>query len=476
MPQGVFVPTLDSRSYKWRWWALIGASLAVFMAALDSNVVAVALPVMAQGFHVTSAIRWVTLAYILPTTTLLGAFGALSDVIGRKRVTLIGVGVFILGSVLCGTAQSLPQMIVYRVLQGIGGACIGSAIIAIATVNFAPEERGRAMAVVGLIAPLGAVVGPSVGGLLVGAFGWPAIFYINVPFGIVASLLIFRLLPRDGAGELKAFDLAGAALFTVALFLLIMGLAPTKGRITITDMVLLGGFAAAVAGLVIVERRAAHPILPPSLVGRRHFTIPLSGIMTMGIVGSGIGFVFPFFLEATLGMSPERAGLTLLFFPLMMALASQAGGRLADRFHPRLPAAVGAAISLVGVILLLPLNPAWKMADVALRLAVVGLGFGFFVSPSGVAVMAATPRDHVGVGGAMVNTARFLGFALGPTIATIVWNPGLQGGIGLSAMRTVVILMAVVQALTLATVLGYKVQRDNREAKTGARSSDISAA
>jgi EmrB/QacA subfamily drug resistance transporter len=475
MPQGVFSPALDSRTYKWRWWALIGASLAVFMAALDSNVVSVALPVMANGFHVTAEIRWVTLAYILPTTTLLGAFGALSDVVGRRRITLIGVGVFILGSVLCGTAQSLPQMIIYRILQGVGGACIGSAIIAIATVNFAPEERGRAMAVVGLIAPLGAVVGPSVGGLLVGALGWPAIFYINVPFGIVAFTLIFRLLPRDGAGELKVFDLAGAVLFTVALFLLIMGLAPTNGRLTTTDLVLLSGFAAAVIALVVVERRAAHPLLPPSLVSRRHFTIPLSGIMTMGIVGSGLGFVLPFYLEVTLGLSPERAGLTLLFFPLAMALASQVGGRLSDRFHPRLPAAAGAVISLVGMALLLPLAPEWGMVDVAIRLAVVGLGFGFFVSPSSVAVMAATPDNHVGVGGAMVNTARFLGFTLGPTLATVFWNPGLLGTVGLSAMHTVLILLTGVQALTLATVLGYRISRDNRQSKPGVRSSSGTA-
>jgi EmrB/QacA subfamily drug resistance transporter len=476
MPQGVFVPSLDSHAYRWRWWALIGASLAVFMAALDSNVVAVALPVMARGFHVASEIRWVTLAYILPTTTLLGAFGALSDVLGRRTITLLGVGIFILGSILCGTAQNLTQMIVYRVLQGVGGACIGSAIIAIATVNFAAEERGRAMAVVGLIAPLGAVVGPSVGGLLVGALGWPAIFYINVPFGIIAFTLIFRLLPRDKAGEIKAFDAGGAIFFTVALFLLIMGLAPTRGRLTNLDLVLLAGCVAAIAALVVVERRAAHALLPPSLVKRGPFTIPLSGIMTMGIVGSGLGFVLPFFLEVTLGQSPERAGLTLLFFPLMMALASQVGGRLSDRFHPRLPAAVGAAISLVGVGLLLPLSPAWHVADVAVRLAIVGLGFGFFVSPSSVAVMAATPRDHVGVGGAMVNTARFLGFALGPTLATVFWNPGLQGAGGLSAMRTVVIILVGVQALTLATVLGYRVQRGDREAKTGVQSSRSSAA
>ena len=471
MPQGVFNTVLDARSYRWRWWALIGASLAVFMAALDSNVVNVALPVMARMFHVDRQIRWVVLSYILPTVALLGAFGALSDAVGRRRITLAGVTLFILGSVLCGTAQSLPQMVVYRIIQGVGGSAIGSAILAIATVNFAPEERGRAMAVIGLIAPLGAVVGPSLGGLLIGAFGWPAIFYINVPFGIISFLLIFRLLPRDEARQLKSFDVWGAILFSAALVLLIMGLSPTGGRLTTLDFGLLAGCAAAVAVLVAVERRAANPLAPPSLVGKGSFTIPLSGIMTMGIVGSGLGFVMPFFLEGTLGMGPERAGLSLLFFPLAMAAASQVGGRLADRFHPRLPAAVGAVISLVGVFLILPLDSHWSMADLAVRFALVGLGFGFFVSPSSLAVMTATPRDHVGVGGALANTARFMGFALGPTLATIFWNPGLAAAIGIGAMRTVVLILAAVQALTLATVLGYRVQKDARQVKPDAQSS-----
>jgi EmrB/QacA subfamily drug resistance transporter len=474
MPQGVFNTIVDSREYRWRWWALTGASLAVFMSALDSNVVNVALPVMAKIFNVDREIRWVVLSYVLPTTALLGAFGALSDVIGRRRISLIGVGLFILGSILAGTAQSLTQMILYRVLQGIGGSAVGSAILAIATVNFAPHERGRAMAVIGLIAPLGAVVGPSLGGLLIGAFGWPAIFYINVPFGIISFVLIFRLLPRDSAGQLKAFDSWGAVLFTIALFLLIMGLSPFDGRLTTLDFVLLAGSVAAIATLVGVERRAANPLAPPSLVARSHFTIPLAGIMTMGIVGAGLGFVMPFFLEGTLGQSPERTGLTLLFFPLAMAAASQVGGRLADRFNPRLPAAVGAAISLVGVILLLPLDSRWSMAALAVRFATIGLGFGFFVSPSSVAVMAATPRDHVGVGGALANTARFLGFALGPTLATVFWNPRLTGAGGLGAMRTVVFVLVGVQALTLATVLGYRVTRDVGQA-TGVESSSSAA-
>jgi EmrB/QacA subfamily drug resistance transporter len=465
MPQGVSILNPGTRAYRWRWWALIGASLAVFMSALDSNVVNVALPIMARTFHVDRQIRWVVLAYILPATAMLGAFGALSDYLGRRRITVIGVSLFVAGSVLSGTAASLEQMIIFRAIQGMGAAAIGSAILAIATVNFPAEERGRAMSVIGLIAPLGAVVGPSLGGLLIGALGWPSIFYINVPFGAVSLFMILRLLPRDTQGTGKIFDVPGAVLFSVALVLLILGLSPSDGRISTLGIVMLAGAAAAVAALVLVERRASDPLVPPLLVRQGAFTIPMAGIMTFAVVGTGLGFILPFFLEGTLSLSPERTGLTLLFFPLMMAITSQVGGRLSDRFNPKLPAAVGAAISLVGVALFIPMNPAWHPVDIALRGAVVGTGFGFFISPSAVAVMSATPRDHVGVGGALVNTSRFLGFALGPTLATIFWSPGVQGAASLSAMRTVVVVMVLIQLLTVSTVLGYRVTRKDRQAR-----------
>jgi EmrB/QacA subfamily drug resistance transporter len=461
----------SSREYRFRWWALAGASLAVFMAALDSNVVNVALPIMARAFHVSTDIRWVVLGYILPTTALLGAFGALSDVLGRKRITLAGVVLFVAGSALCGTAQSLVQMVAYRVIQAIGGACLGAAILAIATVNFAPEERGRAMALIALIVPLGGVVGPSVGGLLIGAFGWPAIFYINVPFGIIAFLLIARLLPADTARGARSFDTWGAALFTVSVVLLIMGLSPSNNGVLVRDVLLLAGCLVTGAAFVAVERRAENPLLPLSLARRRHFSIPLSGLMMSTLSASGLGFILPFFLENTLSMSPERAGLTLLFFPLGIATASQIGGRLSDRLRPQIPAALGAAMALLGVFLFMPLRGTWTMAGVALRLAIGGLGFGFYIPPSNVAIMAATPRDHVGVGGALVNTGRFLGFALGPTAATILWSPSLQGAVSLASMRMVLIVLVVAQAASLASVLAFRAQSEDREARPRLESS-----
>ena len=476
MPDPSDILRSSTPGYRFRWWALPGASLAVFMAALDSNVVNVALPIMAGGFRVSSDIRWVVLSYLLPTTALLGAFGALSDVIGRKRITLVGVVLFVAGSILCGTAQSLGQMVLYRIIQGLGGACLGSSILAIATVNFAPQERGRAMAVIALIVPLGGVVGPSVGGLLIGVFGWPAIFYINVPFGLVSFFLIARLLPADGTRRIQVFDGWGAALFTASIVLLILGLSPSNGRLTTTDLLLLAGCLAAVAAFAAIERRAKNPLLPLSLVRRGGFSIPLAGLMMSTLSASGLGFVLPFFLENTLRMGPEKAGLTLLFLPLGIATASQIGGRLSDRFRPQLPAALGACMALLGVILCLPLNGTWSMFDVAIRLAVVGLGFGFYIPPSNVAIMAATPRDHLGVGGGVLNTGRFLGFALGPTIATIIWSPSLQGALGLSAMKVVLVVMVAAQVGTLASVLAFRAQSEDREARPRLESSSGAAA
>jgi EmrB/QacA subfamily drug resistance transporter len=445
-----------------RWWALTGASLAIFMAALDTNVVNVALPAMAQSFHVTREIRWVSLAYIVPTTALLGVFGAVSDMVGRRLITLVGVVVFVAGSALCGAAANIGQLIAFRVVQGIGGSCVGSAIIAIATVGFAPHERGRAMSVVALVAPLGAVVGPSVGGFLIGALGWPAIFYINVPVGVVAFALIARFLRRGERSGARAFDGAGAVLFTLAVVLLLGGLSPTAGGLSTGAVVALAACAASLVAFVLVERRAANPLVPMPLIRRPSFSVPVIGILTAGVLVTGLGFVMPFFLESTLRLGPAMTGLTMLFAPLGVALLSQVGGRLTDRFHPAIPAAIGAAVSIVGVLLLLPLDSRWGFADVAIRLVVVGIGMGLFLSPSNVAAMAATPREHVGVGGALVNTARYLGFALGPTLATALWSPGLQGQAGIAGMRTVLAVLAGAQVVTLLSVIAYRVDRSSR--------------
>jgi EmrB/QacA subfamily drug resistance transporter len=444
---------------KKRWLALAGASLAVFMAALDTNVVNVALPIMASAFHVSVQIRWVVLAYILPTTAFLGAFGALSDTLGRKLIMLAGSVIFVAGSVLCGLSSSLAQIAVFRVIQGIGGACIGSAIMAIATVNFSPKERGRAMATVALIVPLGAVAGPSVGGLIIGALGWPTIFFINVPVGLVAFALIARYLPEDERRRSVGFDAPGAGLFTVALVLLILGLSPHGGRLTVLELIPLAGSVAVATGFVLLERRAKNPLVPMSLVRRVRFSAPLLGIMTAGIVGTGIGFTVPFFFENTLGLGPAQTGLALLFFPLGIAAASQIGGRMVDRLQPWIPSAIGSAIALLGVTLLVQLNPHWGFWEVAARLGVGGFGIGMFLPASGVAVMSAAPREHIGVAGALTNTFRYLGFALGPTLAVAIWNPGTGGEAGLYAMRIVMIVLAGVQLVTLATVLGYGVRR-----------------
>ncbi len=257
-------------------------------------------------------------------------------------------------------------------------------------------------------------------------------------------------------------------MFTAALVLLLLGLSPAAGRLTRTDFILLAGFVAVAVTLVVIERKAAAALLPPSLVRRARFSLPLLGFMASASAMAGIAFILPFFLEVTLKLGPEKAGLTLLFFPLGMAAASQIAGRLTDRFDPKLPAAAGAALNLLGIVLMIPLSSSWSIPAVALRLAVSGLGMGFFITPSTVAIMAATPREHVGVGSALVNTARYLGFALGPVFVSLFWSPGMSEPANHTAARLVVIVLAAIQAAALASVFSYRAERAERGVRPNA--------
>ena len=174
----------------------------------------------------------------------------------------------------------------------------------------------------------------------------------------------------------------------------------------------------------------------------------------------------PFFLEEAQGLGPAKAGLTLLFFPLGIAVASQIGGRLTDRFGHRMPAAAGSLLALAGVILFAPFDSGWSTVQVAGRLVLMGVGFGLFLSPSAVAAMGAAPKDLVGVGGALLNTARFLGFALGPALATVFWTPG---NATLRSMRTLALVLAGIETFAIASVLAFGDKPAEEEATAEAR-------
>lgn len=440
----------DSR----RWWALIAAALGIFMVALDMNILNVALPSMAAQFGVSDQIAWVALSYTLAGIAVITVAGRLSDLIGQKKIILWGIAIFLFGSVLCGTAATLWQMVLYRVIQGVGGAFIAAPIAAVATVLFPAHERGKAMGVVGIVGPLGGIAGPSLGGVLTDIWGWSWVFYINIPAAIVSFLLLWRLLPDDTAFRKVKFDLIGTLILSAGSFAVLFGLSSeSQDGIVSSQLMLLIAGAALFIIFPFVENKVEQPIIPMAILKKAAYSFPLIGILASSIAGSGLGFLNAFFLQQEMGLTATETGVTVLFFPLAMVAAAQIGGAISDRLGPKVSAGAGAAINILGMILFSPLHPDWSMAEVMGLMFVMGFGHGLFVSPANVAIMAATPRQFLGVSSAVSNMFRSLGFALGPAIAAFVWTPGADNSI--SSMQTVVYLMIAVQIVTLITTFRY---------------------
>lgn len=404
--------------------ALIPTVLAVFMSSLDMNIVNLGLPLMSHDFQAGAEIKWVTLAYLLPGFALLPMFGAWSDIVGRKKIFLAGIAIFTLGSLLCGLAGSLSQMVLFRAVQGIGASGIAAPMFAIVASMLSPEERGKGMAIMGMVGPLGGVTGPTVGGLLVDVWGWSSLFWINVPIGLISSLLLWRYLPEsaDGHKKRRPFDVLGIVLLSLAILSCFLALSPEVVRsgvgIALFIVLALSSFALFIAA----EKRASYPAIPLTVMKETSYLLPLVGIMASSIIGSGIGFLNPFFIQGVLGLSSSQTGLIMLCFPLGMIAATRLGGKMSDRAHPRISAAVGASIVLVGLLIYLPLNPEWTAYDIMSRLFVMGFGHGWFVAPSSAAAISSVPVSYMGIHSAMMNMFRTLGFALGPTLAAMAWS------------------------------------------------------
>ncbi|UFJ40317.1 MFS transporter [Brevibacillus humidisoli] len=306
------------------------------------------------------------------------------------------------------------------------------------------------MAVVGTIGPLGGIAGPGLGGLLTEAWGWQSVFFVNVPFCLVALLLMWRLLPNDTTKRHQPYDFVGSIALSAGALLLLLGLTSSYD---LSLLFLIAGVCLLLS-FPLIEKRVRHPLVPPAMFGKGDFTLPLAGVIASSIAGSGLGFIAAFFLQIDMGLSPAQAGFAVLAVPVSMMAASQIGGIITDRMGSRLAAMIGAAMGLLGLALLLPLQPDWSIADVMLRFVLIGFGQGLFASPANVAIMAATLHDYLGVSSAITNLLRQLGFALGPAIAAFMWRPDAIDS--LESMRSVFSVLLVVQMITFTTTLRYR--------------------
>ncbi|HEX2979262.1 MAG TPA: MFS transporter [Anaerolineaceae bacterium] len=400
-----------------KWSILVAIGLGTFMSALDSSVVNAILPVMRVSLNSdVAAIEWVVIAYLLTVSGLLLAFGRLGDLRGHKPVYSLGFIIFVISSALCGLAPNAGILVAFRALQAIGAAMLYANAPAILTKTFPPQQRGQALGLQATMTYLGLTTGPSLGGWLADIFSWRAVFFINVPVGLLALFLVLRFIPSDRPkGNVEPFDITGALIFSAGLVSLLLGLnqganwgwtSPLLLVVLATALILLGIF-------VRVEIRNPFPMLDLGLFTRRIFTASVSSAVLNYICLYSVLFLMPFYLIQGRGLTSSQAGLLLTAQPIVMAIAAPIFGSLSDRIGSRLPAVLGMLVLAVGLFLLSRLEPASHWGSVSLALAVAGLGTGMFVSPNNSALMGSAPANRQGIASGMLAIGRNVGMALG---------------------------------------------------------------
>jgi EmrB/QacA subfamily drug resistance transporter len=399
------------------------------MSALDGSVVNTILPVLKNAFSSSIAgIEWVVTVYLLVLSGLLLSFGRLGDIRGHKNIYLLGFGVFIASSALCGLASSVLMLVTCRAIQALGGAMLAANSPAILTKSFPSHQRGQALGLQATMTYLGLTVGPSLGGWLTDQFTWRAVFYINVPVGIIAFLLSLRFIRRDTHSDIhESFDFVGAALFLTGLTALLFGLNQGQELGWLSAPILISIFTAIIIliGFWWVETHLTSPMLDFKLFSNRIFTLSVTSAILNYICVYSVIFLMPFYLIQGLGLSPSKAGLILTAMPVIMAIIAPISGGLSDRFGTRIPALIGMVCLAFGLFLLSRLRLDSPPLDIAFRLAVTGFGIGIFISPNTSALMGAAPRERQGIASGVLATSRNLGMVLGVGYAGAIFTTKL---------------------------------------------------
>ncbi|MCY0877108.1 MAG: DHA2 family efflux MFS transporter permease subunit [Firmicutes bacterium] len=424
---GVWKDTL-SKSKRYRWLVFATVVTGTFMVNVDSSIMNVALPALERDFHVGPAtLQWVISAYLLMITGILPIVGSLSDRLDRTRVFVTGVAIFTIGSMLCAFSGSISELIVYRVLQSVGGSIIMGNVMSIVSYVFPAGERGRPLGLVGSVVAAGTIVGPSLGGILIAAYGWRSIFWINVPIGVLSILAaILMLQPILTAQVKRSFDRAGAALFFVGIISLMVLISEgqTWGWTSLPSIGALFLSVVTLTWFVRHELRSRDPVIDLSLFTSVPFTIGnVAGYISYVILMIP-GFLLPLYMHDVLHIPTAHIGLLLTPQAISMILFSPVGGWLADRFGTKWPSTAGMLLGTLGLGLMALLTTTSSYLDIVIALSVFGMGMGLFTSPNNVSILESAPIEKSGLTGSLMATIRNFGRVSGValTVLFLQWS------------------------------------------------------
>jgi EmrB/QacA subfamily drug resistance transporter len=406
-----------------------GLMVTVFLAALDQTIVATALPRVVSDLGGLGSYSWVFTAYLLASTVSVPIWGKLGDIYGRRPLFLVAIPLFLVGSALCGLAQSMPQLAVFRAVQGLGaGGLIPLALATVANI-VPPRDRGRYQGLIGGTFGTASIVGPAIGGLIADNTSWRWIFYVNVPVGALALLVIWMTMPRRTQRREHSIDYLGAGLLAAGTTALLLGLIWGGREYAWLSLQVLGSLAAAAVLLALfglVERRVPEPILPFELLRRRNVAVGVAsiGLVAMCMFGT-ISFV-PLFVQGVIGTSATASGVVLTPMMLGAVTMSIVSGQWVSRTgRYKANALVGPVVLGTAMFLLSRMDVDTTRGEAIRNMVIAGVGMGLMMQIFVLVIQNTVPVRTMGAATALGQFARAIGATLGVTLMGVIVNQGL---------------------------------------------------
>lgn len=411
-------------SYKWK--VLLTVAVVMLMATIDASITNIAFPTLTRVFHTElTTVMWVSLGYILVSTTFLLILGKISDIVGRKRIFVLGIAIFALGLIACSLAGGIDELILYRCLQGLGAAMVISCGTALVTEVFPATEMGRGMGLLGISVSLGFIIGPLLGGFLLDWLQWRAIFYLRAPIAIFSLFLTLFLLRKD---EMKSWtgslDWQGALASSAGILCLVYGVSRVREMGLYSPAVFLwtGAGILLLAAFLFIENHVQDPIVDLSLFKNGVFRNATLCLFLTFVSAPPFLLIMPFYLMEAIRLTPSEAGLLLAVNSMATIVCGPISGSLSDRFGAARFAAAGAAATTVSFVFMLGFDLQTGVQAVVPVLILLGVGIGMFQPPNNSLILGTVPRDQLGTASALIATLRQVGISLGMALAGTLYS------------------------------------------------------
>jgi len=413
----------DKNVYKNRWMILSVVVLLPFMATLDSTIVNVALPVMINVFSVPmSSIQLIVICYLITIVSTILLFGRLGDIKGKSIIFNIGLLIFTIGSLFCGLSRNLTFLVMSRIIQAVGASAAMANNQGIITQVFPANERGRALGISATFLALGTMLGPPLGGFIVSYFSWNYIFLINVPIGLIVTIIGIKILPNKLNKKNEDIDFIGAVLFGVSAILLFYSLIAGE-TVGYGNNVIIAAFVTAIFLFIIflfIEKKLKYPLIDPSMFKNSLFSVGIlcTFISYMSINSNNI--VQPFYLENVLKITPSVTGIIMITYPVILTLISPLSGYLSDKIGSEFLTFIGLVLIGVAMSLMATLNENSNIEVMCVYISIMAIGNGLFLPPNNSLVMSTAPNDKLGIAGSINAFIRNLGQSVGVSMATML--------------------------------------------------------